>query len=268
MQLEPIQKLTKDLKEASYRLSDQEARYLVDAYYTMQDNRIRSAAQVRETTKTGEPNSVLVWLETENRRMENEIKKALSYYTDAHIIGEWMKSIKGIGPVISAGMLAHIDIHKAPTVGHIWSFAGLDPRAEWKKGQKRPWNAQLKVLCWKAGQSFVKVSGDESAFYGQIYKNRKAYEMERNERGDNAAAAAKVLEKKNIGKDTEAYRHYSAGKLPPAHIQARAERYAVKFFLSHLHETWRKAEGLDVPKPFAISHLGHAHYVGPDSHWN
>lgn len=56
-------------------------------------------------------------------------------------------SIHGIGPVISAGLLAHIDIHRAVTVGHIWRFAGLDPSVKWLKKTKRPWNAGLKVLC-------------------------------------------------------------------------------------------------------------------------
>ena len=35
MELEPILKLTKDIKQASKVLSDQEARYLVDSYYTV-----------------------------------------------------------------------------------------------------------------------------------------------------------------------------------------------------------------------------------------
>ena len=43
---------------------------------------------------------------------------------------------RGIGPVIAAGLLANIDIKQAPTVGHIWRFAGLDPTNKWigKKG--------------------------------------------------------------------------------------------------------------------------------------
>jgi hypothetical protein len=44
-------------------------------------------------------------------------------------------------------LLARIDIVKAPTAGHIWRYAGLDPTVRWNKGEKRPWNAGLKVLC-------------------------------------------------------------------------------------------------------------------------
>ena len=78
-------------------------------------------------------------------------------------------------------------------------YAGMDPRSTWEKGQKRPWNAQLKVLCWKLGESFVKVSGNEKAFYGRIYKERKALEMAKNEAGEYAAQAAAKLEKFKIG---------------------------------------------------------------------
>jgi hypothetical protein len=46
-ELEPIERLTKDLKEAAITLSDDEARFLVDAYYAMQENRKRTDNQVR-----------------------------------------------------------------------------------------------------------------------------------------------------------------------------------------------------------------------------
>jgi len=262
MQLEPIQKLTKDIKEAAYILSDNEARFLVDAYYIMQENRKRSDNQIRSMLESGEPNEVLQWLAEQNRSLENQVKRALDAYSGANPVGQWARNQKGIGPVIAAGLLAHIDIKKAPTVGHIWSFAGLDPRNEWKKGEKRPWNADLKTLCWKMGESFVKVSGDEKSLYGQLYKNRKAYEIEKNEAGDYADQAKAKLEKFKIGKTTEAYKSYIKGKLPPAHIQERSKRYAVKIFLSHLHHVWYRNEfGKEPPKPFAIEHLGHVHMI-------
>ena len=95
-----------------------------------------------------------------------------------------MLSITGIGPVIAAGMIANIDIKKCQTAGAIWKFAGLDPTVEWKKGQKRPWNADLKTLCWKLGQSFLKVQSNSNAFYSRLYLERKEYETEKNEKGD------------------------------------------------------------------------------------
>lgn len=260
--LEPLVRINKDIKAAMANLTDSEARYLVDTYYQMQDNRIRAHGQIRSMGETAEPHAAVRWFADNSEMMENQIKLALQKYVQSKPVGQWLMAQKGIGPVISAGLLAHIDIHKAQTAGAIWKYAGIDPTQKWEKGQKRPWNAQLKVLCWKAGESFVKVSGKEDALYGKLYKERKEFEHKRNEEGYNKEVA---LEKaKKVGKNTDAYKSYSQGKLPPAHIHARATRYAVKIFLSHLHEVWRKSEGLEVPNPFAIAHLGHVHKIEPN----
>lgn len=265
--LDHVERLSRDLRKAAETLSDEEARYLVDAYYIMQEQRIRADGQIRSMTQADdpkEPHEVIRWLSEQNTTLENQVKGALDRYTSAHPIGVWMKSIKGIGPVLAAGYLAHIDITKAPTVGHIWRFAGLDPTVVWEKKQKRPWNAQLKVLCWKTGESFVKVSGDESAYYGQVYKTRKVWEVEQNERGALADQAKSALERKKYRDDTVAKSFYLKGQLPPAHIHRRACRYAVKLFLSHLHHKWHEHQfGEAPPKPYAITQLGHGHYIPP-----
>ncbi len=236
---------------------------MVDAYYAMQENRIHAANQVRALTESGEPADVLAWLMEQNAALEKDVAKALDAYSGAHPVGKWMRSVKGIGPVIAAGLLAHIDITKAPTVGHIWSFAGLDPTKVWKKGEKRPWNARLKVLCWKIGESFVKVSGIEDAFYGKVYAERKAQEVAKSAAGEFADQAAASLAAKKFGKDTDAFKAYEKGELPNARLHLRAERYAVKLFLAHLHQVWREIEGLPVVAPYPIAILGHAHKIEP-----
>lgn len=247
-----------DIRKAAANLSDQEARYLVDYYYIMQDDRKRSNNQVR--SMSDEPNVMLNFLSVQAAHLEETIKKALDDYTKAHSMGSWMREVYGIGPVLSAGLLAHIDIEKAPTAGHIWSFAGLDPLKTWDKGQKRPWNATLKTLCWKIGQSFMKFSGQENCYYGRIYKERKAFELQRNESGVNAELAATLVSK--FAKTTEAHGHLSGGKLPPAQIDARARRYAVKLFLSHMQGEWyRRHFGVEPPLPYPIAILGHAHMI-------
>ena len=261
---EAIRKLTKDERFAGIVLGKDEARFLVDAYYQLQDNRIRNDAQVRSMAKDGEPHAVIQWLADMNRTLEDQIKAALDVYSANDPVGKWLRAQVGIGPVIAAGLLAHLDITKAETAGAFWSFAGMEPSKVWNKGEKRPWNAALKVLCWKAGESFVKVSGNENATYGKFYKARKLQEIEKNERGDFAAQAADILTKKKIGKDTDAYKAYSVGKLPPAHIHARATRYAAKLLLAHLHEVmYVQHHGRQPPLPYAIGILGHAHKISP-----
>jgi hypothetical protein len=256
MNQETIIKLTQDLRESVAFLTNHEVRFLVDSYYQMQGNRIRSAGQIR-SVEDKEPHRVLTWLEDNATFLENQIHKALDTYSASNPVGQWMREVKGIGPVIAAGLLAHIDIKLAPTVGHIWSFAGLNPTAKWNKREKRPWNASLKVICWKIGESFVKVSNHPDAVYGKVYRERKAYELAKNEAGDYAFQAAEILQRV----PTHAQRKiYATGKLPPGHLNARAKRYAVKQFLSDLHAFWyRDHFKCEPPKPYPIAILGHAH---------
>jgi hypothetical protein len=291
---EPVTRMSIDLAKAAATLNDDEARFLVSAYYTMQENRIRTSAQVRALSESDEPHDVLSWLNDQDTVLETQIRRALKRYAESTSLGDWALSVKGIGPVITAGLLAHIDFtpwrcqipasqrksnHKCSekepctsgckrepiqTAGAIWRFAGLDPTQSWEKGQRRPWNAALKRLAWLAGESFVKVSGDEDALYGRFYRERKDLEMERNAAGHFAGQAANMLQRKNFGRDTQARAHYEAGHLPPAHIHARAKRYAVKIFLSHYFEKgYELLHGKKPPLPFAIAILGHAHKIDP-----
>ena len=262
--LDPISRLTRDLRQAAKTLTGREARYMVDAYYQIQNYRIASGNQIKALSKSGEPHSVLLWLNQQTRELERQIHRALDVWSMSHPVGEWSRTIPGVGPVTAAGLLAHIDIRRAPTVGRIWRFAGLDPTTRWEKGKKRPWNADLKRICWHLGEAFVKVRDRDKHPYGRLYEYRKALEQARNDAGEYADQAAQILAAKRIGRNTNAYQWYSQGKLPPAHIHARAKRYAVKVFLSHWHHVSYEVEyGEPPPRPYVIEHLGHADYMAP-----
>lgn len=287
--LTPLVKLTKDLRNASKTLSPSEARYLVDRYYQIQQYRTSAKNQIR-ASEGDEPNEVIVWFAENFEELEKNIKKALDAYTSSHPVGVWAKSLIGIGPTFAAGLLAHIDAKKAPTAGAVWSYAGYNPNVEWLKGQKRPWNADLKKLCYLLGESFCKVQNNPNDVYGKLYKQRKIQEVAKNIAGDFEEQAVIKLEKFNIGKDTDAYKWYAGclsaesaklillgektgtvksleqkpgsgiPMLPPAHIQERSKRYAVKLFLAHYHEIAYEYEfGTKPPNPYAIAILGHAH---------
>ena len=301
--LQPIIKLNRDLLKAVTPdmpggVTDNEARYLVDTYYTIQKARIRNVLQAkgldRDAKKQGnepEPHEAIDRFAADFSIQEENIKRVLGYYVETHELAWFFENTLGVGPVLAAGLLAHINIKRCPTVGHIWSFAGLNPSVVWDKGQKRPWNTNLKTICWKIGDSFVKLSGRQDSFYSQLYKQRKEQEWRKNLAGAYVEEAQRSMEKKKYGKSTDQYAWYMGqcspekaraaleeGKSPtaagckddsgvpmlsPAHIDARARRYAVKIFLSHLHECWYRQEfGENPPKPFAIS-KGHAHYMPP-----
>ena len=265
--LAPLTRARRDIiNSAKAGMSASQARYLVDLYYTVQDYRIRAANQERAQDEAEEPSAMVAWAFDAFETVESSIKSALHQYAKSSLVGRWSLAQCGIGPVLSAGLLAHIDISKAPTPGHIYSFAGLVPgqREKWKKGVKRPWNADLKVLTWKISDSFVKQKGREACFYGHRYAERKAVELDRNERGENAAFAAQCLERKKFTKK-EVIATYESGKLPLGHIEARARRWTSKLFLSHW---WQVAYEVHhgttpPPAPYPIAHQGHAHMIHP-----
>lgn len=266
----PVERMSRDIRAAAATLSDREARFLVDAYYQFQEDRIRADGRARAMTDLEEPHSVIAWLSSQSSVVENQIKGALDRYSNAHAVGRWMRATKGVGPVIAAGFLANLDINKAQTVGDFWAVCGLVPfKDRRKRGEKSNWSPSLKRLCWILGESFKKLKpDDQDAYYRQVYDARKKYEQVKNEAGAYADQAANALTVKKFGDDTKAKTFYTAGKLPPGHIDRRAARYAVKLWLAHLHEVWWRHEfGSDpskpYPTPYAIAHLGHAHKIAP-----
>ncbi len=267
--MESVTKLTRDLRRAAGGpggLKTREVRYLVDLYYQMQRNRIRAAHQIRSGEKDDEetePHELLTWALDQFETVEKQIPGAMKVYAESTDVGRWLLSIHGIGPVLAAGLLAHIDIERAQTVGAIWRFAGLDPTLKWKAKTKRPWNARLKTLCWKVGDSFVKQRNSEKDTYGKIYDQRKAQEVSRNTAGDFKDQAAETLEVKRIT-DKKTKEIYESGKLPDGRIDLRARRYAVKLFLSHLHHVMYEVRYSKLPpKPYILTKPDHAHFYGP-----
>lgn len=258
---ELIQKITKEKIAAAKLMTPVEGRFLVHQYYAMQHFRIESDSRIR--SMDGLPNEVAVWLADQMRALENDIKNALKAWAREYKIGQWLQSICGIGPVISAGTLAHLDIRKAKTAGHFWSFAGFSGQT-WEKGQKRPWNAELKTLmAFKAGECFVKVQGRKNDYYGKLFKERKLAEIEKNEAGENREVA--LERSKKVGKTTDAYKAYIEGRLPPAHVHSRARRWVVKLFMSHIHHAmYVDYYGKEPPQPYSFSEHckeDHRHFI-------
>ena len=279
---EAVSRLSKDLKASARLLGQSEARYLVDQYYQIQDYRIRAAGQVR--SQEGEPNAVLEWALGNMATLEAQIQRALNEFTKEYAVGQWLQSLTGIGPVIAAGLMAHLDVRRCEHAGGFWKFAGIDANAKWNKGEKRPWNADLKVLLWKAGESFVKVQNNKNDVYGKLFAAKKAMEWENNLRGRLKDECERILSTKNYNHATLAYRFYSGQMspsivrdllnrkepvppdmkatkngderpmLPPAHIHARARRYAEKIFLSHVHHVmYDDFHGMEPKPPYILA---------------
>ena len=256
-----LTRLSRDVRSMTTNLDSNAARLIVDAYYTIQENRMAFAAQARELEKQGSPHDLVEFMSYNLHLMEKSLKYPLQHFAESTVVGEWALSQYGIGPILTAGLAAHIDITKATTAGSVWRYAGLDPTQKWEKGQKRPFNAELKTLCWKIGQSFMKFSGKEQCFYGQLYKQDKARRLSKNEAGDYADFAKEILATKNF-KVNQTRAKLESGTLSDAQIDAQARRFAVKIFLSHYHAVAFQAHhGEPAPRPYIIAHGDHVHEI-------
>lgn len=258
--IDPIVKLDRDLRAAAVSLKPSEARLMVDYYYLIQKQRVRANNQIKAMEE--EPHDLINWVHDNTSVIERNIKVSLEVYALSHRVGQWSMSIHGIGPVISAGLIAHVDIEKSTSISKLWSFAGLNPTATWGKGQKRPWNARLKVICWHIGECFKRTHNSPKSFYGGVYRGRKDLEESRNIDGQFADQARDALKTRNIGKGTEAYKWYKKEMLPPGRLDLRACRYATKLFLSHWWQVlYQISYAKEPPKPWILTQKPHARII-------
>ena len=163
-----------------------------------------------------------------------------------------------------------------------WKYTYLTTKAYhdelgWSKSDliaacaKIPYNRTLKCHMWKIGKSFQWLCNDSESLYGRLFSERRVLETAKNENGDYAMQAVEILKAKKIGKHTEAYKCYSHGRLPKAHITARAMRYVEKIFISHLYEECYRVyhkndpNGNIPPRYYTLEHCdGHHDEIAPE----
>lgn len=165
--------------------------------------------------------------------LEDEAAGDIAVAVKDHEMWPWLKQVKGIGPGLAGSLLAMIDIEKADTVSALWRFAGQAVNGDGKaekptKGEKLPYNANLKRVCYLISTSFLRANSP----YRREYDEAKEY-----------------------------YQRVHAD-WTPGHIDMAARRKMTKLFLSHLWVEWRTRRGLPVRAPYAMQVLGHDGYKG------
>ncbi len=168
--------------------------------------------------------------------VEEEAKADIAEAVKDHKMWDWMQRVKGIGPGLAGCLLAHIDIERAQTVSGLWKYAGQGVsdgvRDKPTKGEKLPYNAELKRICYLISSSFMK---SDSPYREEYEEAKEFYQRTKTD--------------------------WTAG-----HIHNAASRKMVKLFLSHLWEEWRTREGLSVRPPYALQVLNHDGYK-PAEHY-
>ena len=126
-----------DVKEAVENLTLDSIRFMVSMYYRYQKSRIAFNQQKNALSDAEKSNLCVTSFSNLTMSCERFIQTVMAHFCEVHPVTKWCISNRGVGPVLAAGLLAHIRIKDekdniiAPTVGHIWSFAGWDPTRKW-----------------------------------------------------------------------------------------------------------------------------------------
>ena len=208
--LYPIERLQKDIIAANELTSFAEANYMVKTFYTMQELRKASVMQEKELRKATKPCNVAPYMTAQYKTLETSLKLGIEKFASEQPIGQWMLRLYGIGPILSANMLSHIDINRINNYGHLVAYAGMTATPPtWGKGMKRPFNADFKTAVWKVGDTMMKFSSHPKCVHGHYYLHHKAREWRRNLNGELTQYAAEQLTRKTYDKNTDAYFWYS-----------------------------------------------------------
>lgn len=169
--------------------SNHSARMLVDLYYTMQDVRKAAENQNRAVKQGADPaasNDAGQFMAQQIATLEDNAKTWLQVYIQSHALYPWFAAVHGIGPVLAAGLAAHLGSRPVPpTVGHWWRYAGLDPSQQWMGADKlkAQWDAltgdideRTRALAYIVGRDPETVIRDATTDFktGEVGKLTKA----------------------------------------------------------------------------------------------
>jgi len=172
-----------------------------------------------------------------------EIEERLKELVRGERIWEWLEKVNGVSEINAAGLIAKIgDISRFDTVSDLWSFFGLRPKSsfnfddcKWENYQhyRQATKEERTLVVYDIGEQFVL---KKDSFYRRFYENRR--------------------------KKTEKDERFGNPKDNKLHYYRDARRYAVKIFLSHLYEVWRRMEGLETRTPYILQEEHH-NYIKP-----
>ena len=95
-----------------------EARTLIDLYYGIQDYRKAIDNQRRamdQGADTGITHEALDFIAPQIEAIENNARAWLEAYINSHVMWPWFAAVDGIGPILAAGLVAHLGSRPVPT---------------------------------------------------------------------------------------------------------------------------------------------------------
>lgn len=164
------------------------------------------------------------------------------------IYEQFLKSVSGCGPAMSAVLLATLDIHRATYPSQFWAAAGLDVAPDGRGRSRRKEHLVTRQYIDKDGKPAERVGITFNPFLksklvfvlaGCLIKSRNPYY-----KGIYDTYKHRLENHPNWIEKTKGHRHNAA------------RRYMVKMLLRDLWEAWRKIEGLPIPPSYPEAKLG------------
>jgi hypothetical protein len=205
----------------------------------------------------------------QERVIEKHIRKQLDSFP---IWSEYLKGIKGVGPIAGARIISEYDIHEADTVSKLWQYTGLNPGLVRGKATMTPAQAEKSGL--KALSTYTTKKGEEKAIVltEELIRGDKltpGYVAPFNKQLRTAMVGvlADGFIKAQGYYALEFYYPYKSRleqekgweDSTKGHRDRAAKRYMIKMFLKDLYVAWRTIEGLPVRPPYQEEYLNHQH---------
>jgi len=188
----------------------------------------------------------------ETINIENKYKTLMHKFVKKEpIYIEFLSKIKGIGPVLSAGLIKWLGYcERFDTISKLWAYTGNGVTPDGigqrrKKGEKTSFSVKLKAFTWKISDSLLK---GNKGYYRKLYDEEKERQL------------AKEYPKGYLAEKYSTYKEEDT-KLKLAHAHARAMRKMRKHFLAHYWECARELVNLPHDRLYVKDVLKHVHII-------
>lgn len=206
--------------------------------------------------------------------LEKEIDADIADTVADYPIYEHMSAVKGVGPSLSAQIIAMVDIHRAPTVSALWRYAGYGMGKYWRDASGDIVAPLTGYKYDKDTEEWRQVSPEPEpdwtcvtvrdrlvSGYRAPYNTRLKTTLWKLGGSFLKTGSSYRKEYKEAKEKYEQERDWTKG-----HVHNAAQRAMVKLFLSHLWDRWRQLEGLPVREPYAHEYLDHSTLKRPEEY--
>lgn len=270
-------------------------RSLVEVFYDFQQQRIITSNRIfgnveqqNITEKELEELGVTALFD-KAKSFEVDIRKIFTTEIQKHgIYSEFLSHVFGIGPIITAGLIAYIeDVKKFDNISKLWQYAGFGMNTYCNKCEQPTYvdveivkrdkstvkskrQSHLKI-CTKCGGNTVTVrqrrySGFQNNWNDKFkvlcWKIGQSFVKQSAEK----SGYRRLYDQTRIdlrNKFPERIEVNNKVKYNDGHIHNMACRKVVKIFLAHVWLEWRRINGLSVDLPYSLTVLGHTGVIKP-----